>query len=258
MADVLILTLDFETPPRADELGELFAALARDYKDLTKGRVLVVSRLETGSLIAHLQDLASAAGPYVNHALEYAKGVKGIADFAKLLRDWFSKAKSGKAKKQLYHRGRKTAGQRSVEKMLDIAASSNSAFWIKLITPEGETIEAELTPPQAIQAKDEALAHQPAKVATQVVPRLTTGLVAVPEVRKAIGSLYDANVANLSASEVQAIIDALISVLQAAGLSYLIDQIATDLANRGMLMLAAELGSRAHRGGTQEPPLTTT
>lgn len=61
----LVLTIDSETPLPADEVGELLAALARDCREMTRGRVLVVSRVENGSIIATLTDAALAAAPYV-------------------------------------------------------------------------------------------------------------------------------------------------------------------------------------------------
>ena len=151
MADELIVTLSFETPPRADDLGELLTALARDYRDMTKGRVLVATRLEFGSTIIWLKDLAQHALPYVKDALEVAKGVKAIADFARLLNDWLNRAKSGKAKKQLYHRGRKPPALRSIEAIIKIAASAGGTIRIKHIGANGETFEVEMTSTQAAE-----------------------------------------------------------------------------------------------------------
>jgi hypothetical protein len=64
MEHQLVITIDCETAPSAADVGELFVALARDYKDITKGRSLVVARIEQGSIIAILTDWASQALPY--------------------------------------------------------------------------------------------------------------------------------------------------------------------------------------------------
>jgi hypothetical protein len=258
MSHELIITFDFETPPPAGELGELFSALARDYRDMTKGRVLVVASLETGSLIAALKDYALLALPHAKDAVEVAKGIKAVADLAKLLKDWLDRAKSGKAKKQLYRRGRKTPGQRSVEAIVKIAASTGSAVRVKHTTAKGETIEVEMTPLQAKNARHEALAEQPLQIGTEGAPRQLKG--AIPDMRRAIDRLYDPNLAELTSSEPEAVIDALVAVLQAAKLSYLADQIADDLANRGMLALSEALRAKMIHAsdGKREPPLTTT
>ncbi|MEO6841589.1 MAG: hypothetical protein ABI192_12560 [Bradyrhizobium sp.] len=109
MENELILTVEYEIPPAADDLGELFAALARDYDDLTAGRTLVVSRVESGSLIATLTDLALAVAPYVKDALAVGAAIKGIADLAKLLKSLLEKAKSDPPEKPLKRRRKKKA-----------------------------------------------------------------------------------------------------------------------------------------------------
>jgi hypothetical protein len=244
MSNELIVTLDFETPPPADELGELFSALARDYRDLT-GRVLAIASLEAGSIIATLKDYALLALPHVKDAVEVAKGIKAVADLAVLLKDWIDRAKSGEAKKQLYRRGRKTPGQRSIEAIVKIAANSGCAVRVKHTTAK-ETIEVEMTPSQAIKAREEALVEQ---VATEVVPlRLEEARPVLPDVQRALGRLYDPNLAQLSSSETQAVIDVLVTVLRAAKLGHLADQIADDLARRGMETLAALLRAKMRPG----------
>jgi hypothetical protein len=244
MSNELIVTLDFETPPPADELGELFSALARDYRDLTKGRVLAVASLEEGSIIATLKDYALLALPHVKDAVEVAKGIKAVADLAAVLKDWIDRAKSGKAKKQLYRRGRKTPGQRSVEAIVKIAANSGCAVRVKHTTAK-ETIEVEMTPSQAIKAREEALVEQ---VATEVAPlRVEEARSVLPDVQRALGRLYDPSFAELSSSEGQVVIDVLVTVLRAAKLGHLADQIAADLAKRGMETLAALLRAKMDR-----------
>ncbi|WP_369721327.1 hypothetical protein AB8Z38_30535 [Bradyrhizobium sp. LLZ17] len=99
MDDQLVITIEYETAPRADDLGELFVALARDYKDMTKGRVLVVSSIHQGSIWATLTDWALVAVPYLKDAVEIAKGTKALADFGKLLKEQINGAKSPQAKK---------------------------------------------------------------------------------------------------------------------------------------------------------------
>ncbi len=124
MANELILTLNFETPPPADELGEVFAALGRDYRDSTKGRVLVVTSVRDGSIIATLTDLALTVSPYVAGGVATVAAVNSLTTFAKNLKEWFGKAKSDEGKKRLYRKGKKASGQRSVEAIVKTAATT--------------------------------------------------------------------------------------------------------------------------------------
>ena len=126
MDDQLIITIEYETAPRADDIGELFAALARDYKDMTKGRVLVVSSIHQGSIWAILTDWALQAAPYIKDTVEVAKGAKALADFAKLLKELITSAKSLEPKK-LAPRRRKKTGHRSLEAIVKIAADKGRA-----------------------------------------------------------------------------------------------------------------------------------
>src|SRR4051794_2271870 len=142
MAHELVLTFDFETSLPADELGEVFTALARDYRDMTKGRVLVVKRVESGSIIATLTDAALAAAPYAAGSVAVIVAINSLAEFAKNLKEWFSHAKSDKGKKRLYRRGKKSPGQRSVEAIIKTAASTGSRVRVKHTTEKGETLEA--------------------------------------------------------------------------------------------------------------------
>jgi hypothetical protein len=146
MANELILTLKFETPPPADELGEVFAALGRDYRDSTKGRVLVVTSVRDGSIIATLTDLALTMGPYVAGGVATVAAVNSLTTFAKNLKEWFAKAKSDQGKKRLYRKGKKASGQRSVEAIIKTAATTGSYVHVKHTSANGETLEAELTP----------------------------------------------------------------------------------------------------------------
>lgn len=257
MEDQLIITIDYETAPRADDLGELFTALARDYKDVTKGRVLVVKSIENGSIIATLTDWAIQTIPYVKDAVEFARGAKALADFGKVLKEWIDGAKTGK-KKLPQRRSRKSQGQRSVQAIVRIAADEGRAVRVKHTTPKGETFEVEMSGPQAIKLTEEAFSSQTRVVEFNDAPRIAGAKLALPDVRQAIDRLYEPGI-DLSSGGEGAIIDALIVVLQAANLSYLIPQIAADLSNRGMHALASALQDRAHNSdGKHEPPLTTT
>jgi hypothetical protein len=258
MDDQLIITIEYETAPRTDDLGELFVALARDYKDMTKGRVLVISSIHQGSIWATLTDWALVAAPYLKDAVEFAKGAKALADFGKLLKEQITSAKSPEPKKRGQPRRRKKTGHRSLEAIVKLAADNGRAVRVKHTSAKGETLEVEMSGETAILIREEALsaAAEPREDISERPPRAQA---ASPDVNKAFGQLYSPTAAGLSVSEAQAVIDVVVDVLQGAGLGYILPQIAADLSNKGFLTLASALAAKLNQSrGEQEPPLRST
>jgi hypothetical protein len=234
----------------------LFTALARDYRDISHGRVLVVASLENGSLIAKLRDLALLAVPHLQDAVEVAKGAKAIADLAKLLRDWLGRVKTGRVKRELYRPGRKKRGAPSIEAILKIAANSRSHVRVKHTTAKGEAFEVELTPIEAIQAREKALAELDSVSRDVNAP---SDRLAVPVVQTALQRLIHAETEGLSSQELEAIVETMVKVLLTAGLSPFLDQIASDLDHRGLHKLASSVRQQIRTShGKHEPPLSTT
>src|SRR5688500_13229874 len=141
MANELVLRFDCELPPPADELGEVFAALARDYREMSKGRTLVVTRVDSGSIIITLTDAVLAAAPYlaagVGGGLAVMTAINTVAEFAENLRNWFGRAKSDEGKQRLYRKGKKSPGQRSIEAIIKTAAATRSHVSVKHTKPNG-------------------------------------------------------------------------------------------------------------------------
>ena len=259
MDDQLIITIDYTTAPRADDLGELFAALARDYKDTTRGRVLVVYSIQQGSIRAILTDWALQATPYIKDAVEIAKGAKALADFGKLLTGLIHGAKSPETKALSPPRRRKKPGQRSVEAILKIAAENGRAVRVKHTSPKGETLEVEMNAETAIRIREEMLSDAPAPREDLIPERLSQSSGAELDVRKVLEQLYSPTAADLSVSDAQVVIDVFVDVLQGAGLGYVLPQIVMDLSNKGLFTLASALAAKLNQSrGNKEPPLTST
>jgi hypothetical protein len=258
MDDQLIITIEYETAPRADDFGELFVALARDYKDMTKGRVLVVSSIHQGSIWATLTDWALVAAPYIKDVVEFAKGAKALTDFGKLLKEQINGAKSPEPKKLGQPRRRKKTGHRSLEAIVKIAAEKGRAVRVKHTSANGETLEVEMPGETAILIREEALSSAAEHREDILSERLPRAQAALPDVKRALGQLYSSTAADLSVSEAQAVIDVVVEVLQGAGLGYILPQIAADLSNRGFLTLTSALAAKLNQSrGEQEPPLTS-
>ena len=249
MADELILKLDFERAPSAEDLGEIFSAIARDYHEMSKGRTLVVIRVEGGSIIATLTDSAFV---WVGAGLAVMAAINTLAEFAKNLKTWFDYAKSHKEKKRLYRKGKKSPGQRSVEAIIKTASQVS----MKYNPAEGEALEVEMTPAETIRAREQLHADDIKKTRREPMQRIQRS---APEIQKTIEQLEQVGAQNLSPSEIHAVVNAIVSVLKATGAGYLLPQIASELEMHGFHSIAHTLRQHIHSsGGTQEPPLTTT
>ena len=256
MADEIVLTFSFESPLPADGLGEVFVALARDYKEATKGRILVIKSIQGGSIIVALTDAAIAIAPYAGVAVAGVGAVNAVATFAKNLKEWFGRAKSDEGRKRLYRRGKKAAGQRSVEAIIATAAKNGLGVRVKHMSPNGEILEAELTPAQAVQAYEMPVV-QPARVAE--IEATERRALARPDVMVAIEKLRDAGNANLSPIQIESLVDIIVTALQLAGAEYTLPSIASHLEMHGMHEFAEAV--RKHikgSGGTFVPPINTT
>jgi hypothetical protein len=75
-AEIMVAIVGGQPIPAA-MLGNLIIALSRDYKALNRGRTLVVSRLETGSLLVFVQDAYYAVQPYLADGVSLSKGGGG-------------------------------------------------------------------------------------------------------------------------------------------------------------------------------------
>jgi hypothetical protein len=92
----MTLTIRNELPLKADEIGSLLKALAADYRRLSRGRTLVVERLETGSLIAHLMDMFFLLKPHAHDLVETAAAIKAGEYLLNTLKKIYSEIKSKK------------------------------------------------------------------------------------------------------------------------------------------------------------------
>jgi hypothetical protein len=146
----LMLRIADGRPLQASELGELLSALARDYRQMNRGRSLAVVRIETGSLLIFLQDAVLAAKPLLSDAVEIAKGGKALLDFAKGIEDLIGKKKTPSTD---LAEGRKEGPYRSIEAMVKTAADAGSELTIKHVANDGESLEVHLTPKDAVEIR---------------------------------------------------------------------------------------------------------
>lgn len=257
MAYDFTLTFDFETPLSAEALGEVVAALGRDYREFSDGRELVVTRIETGSIVLTLTDAALTTLQYASAVavagLATIQAINSLSTFADNLKKWFGRAKTDEGKRKLSRRSKKTPGQRSVEAITKVAAASGSAVTVRHIKPDGEILEASLTPAEAIAAQPDEREKN-----TKVVNIPQQRLLEAPAVREAMKRLEDAGRKNLSPTQVDAIVGVVVAVLNAAYVGHLLPEIASELDARGLGAVADAIREHIRPRGATEPPVTTT
>lgn len=259
MDDKLILTIENEAPLPADSLGELFTAFARDYRDLTRGRTLVVAQLEQGSTIIEWTDAVLAtAAHYFKEAAEIAKAIKSLADLASTLKSLLGSKKKRSPAPRISRRRRKKPGERSVEAIAKIAAESGCHVRLKRTTPEGEMLEFELTPTEARTFRDELRLEQEANPGLEafrapIVHGQGTSN-ALPMVTKSIERLYQAGDGALSPTEIDQIAETLVGILKGAGLSSFVEKIASGFEMHGLHQVAWALRQKASRSSNDHGP----
>ncbi|MTV16752.1 MULTISPECIES: hypothetical protein [Bradyrhizobium] len=255
MANEIILTFDYEESPAAEDLAEVFAALARDYRETSGGGTLVVTRVQSGSITVMVTDALLAALPHVQTAavstLAVMAAVNTVDKFAENLKKWFGQAKTDEGKKRLYKKGKKQSGQRSVEAIINTAAKTRSRAKVKHIKANGETLEAEITPIEAVAIKEATASPEAGpKLVQNDYPR---ALAARPDVEFAVEQLRQAGSENLSQSQIEAIVEIIVSTLKTSGASRILPEIASQLEIHGLYDFARAV--RRHISGrTLEPP----
>lgn len=148
----LLIAIRNEVPLPAARVGDLLSALARDYRQMHRGRTLVVSRLQTSSLHIFLRDAYQAVEPYLKNAVEGAKGGKAIFDFAKSIREAMTRKKQLEA----VPGSPKSGPHRSIQAMVKVAAETGSELTVRHVAADGSSFEVELTPIQAIAIRERA------------------------------------------------------------------------------------------------------
>jgi hypothetical protein len=244
------VTIDYEKPIPAVELGNLIAAMARDYRAASRGRTLTVTRVATGSIQIFFQDAYEVASPYVAHAVEIAKGTKALSDFAKLLRDTFSSLKKGTTSQRS-----KEGAYRTAQASLKMALEHGADFHFKETCGDVATVEFTVTPHDASTVKE--IAEMPIDPAAY--DHILKSLPSAQLPTLGIEPFRDMMTApGVSPQQRATLASAVVSVLKQAGQSHLIFRLIENLERSGLPDLAREVRIAAKMGGGQnntEPPL---
>jgi hypothetical protein len=144
-------------PIPAADLGSLLTDLATDYQRLYTGRTLVVVGLETGSIITMLQEAYTTLAPYGPMAIDVLHAAKNLSDFVTLLKGIIGTATD--PKKGWLSRKKKRPGDRSAERLLQIALKTDGEVELQRRSPDGEELALRVTSGDAIRIRDKASAR---------------------------------------------------------------------------------------------------
>jgi hypothetical protein len=262
-APELVLTFRNERPIRAVDLGEVFTSLARDYSRINKGRTLVVVRLETGSIVARLQEMYDAIAPYAQTSLEFLKAANNLRRFAEILKGLISKAKDHPEEGDLFRKKRRP-GVGSAERLLRIAMDAGGEVEVRQRLPDGQEIGIKVTSLDAIKIREEAKALEHELVAASKQNALLFGNhlgkdLKIPALRdELVDKLVAASETDSGSAAVHALLGAVATALRDAGLSRVLETVAVKLEKAGHDSLAAAVRAYTKRGApTSEPPLLT-
>lgn len=229
----LILVIDNREPVPAFALSELLAALARDYRKQNRSRTLVVARVEDGSILITLLDMAQAALPYIKGAVEAAKGGKALIEFGRSVAELLTAKKNKQAAaEQLQSK----SPSRSVEKILKLAVDAKCSVRLRQIEADGSCLEVEVTPLEALVIQESehgaqegsAVGHP--KIVQERVPEAKRAAVIADEIeRLQISEQSSANGA----------LQVIISIIKRSGDAALLMSLAIELEGRGYKEIAA-------------------
>ena len=231
----LILVIENEQPVPALALSELLAALARDHRKQNRTRTLVVARVEDGSILITLLDMAQAAIPYAKSAVEVAKGAKAIIEFGKTLAGLLKAIKNDQA---AVERPQSKPPTRSIERILKLAVDANCSVRLRQDEADGSCLEVEVTPSEALAIRKN---EQDAKEAS-ALDGSAIFQERVPEVKRVVeitDELEQLQVSDeLSASGALQII---LAIINRSGDAELLMSVAMELEGRGYKDLAAAI-----------------
>jgi hypothetical protein len=243
----LLLVIRNEHPIRAADFAQLFSDLAKDYKRISNGRDLVITRISQGSLLTLLHDAAGVFGD-VNSLVTFGKTLAALTVIAL--------GASAGASKLLNSR---KAGTQTIKSLAKMAFESDAEVEMQYQRSWGkEDFFLRLTPADARQIQ-QATDEKSASVKTR-------SLIA-PEKQKVLGAAQSREIKDAlvriaergdeSVSDLQAIIDAIVGILGIHSSTYVFEIVA-ELEGQGHIAVAQLLRDafeRSTAGRNSIPPL---
>lgn len=231
--DRIVLIIGNRQPVAALAVSELLAALARDYRKQNRARTLVISRVEDGSILITLLDMAQTAMPYAKGVVEAAKGGKAIIDFGKSLTGLLKAKKDGQGSVE---QSPSNAPERSIEKIVKLAVEADCNVRIQQIEADGSRLEVEVTRSEAVAIQERDHYAKEANKLSQV----SVAYLRDSDAKRAAKIVDDFERLQLSdKSTDNDALQVIISTLKRAGDDRLLESLAIELEARGFKHLAA-------------------
>ncbi|MBB3932401.1 hypothetical protein GGR25_003459 [Kaistia hirudinis] len=221
----LVISFHNGKPISATQLSAILKALDSDYRRIT-GRDLVVARLEIGSTWIWLIDIATEAGGWIKGAAGVAQAVQDLVIFARKLQEGFKCTTTQVPIAQI------GAFDDSVDKSITAMAkaSEETGSTIRLrkmtTTHNGtETIDVEVTPPQAKEARKRVKGRP--KSARPASPMILKSIAHHDDLISTMRSLPQA------AGDMESVIRAVVRATVLNGGQYILEQVAVTLEGEG-------------------------
>lgn len=258
----LVIRIDHNSPLAVSDLGRLFIDLSDDYSKMNKGRTLVVTRLQQGSLIAILQDAAIAVSNYTQAATEVFTALKSLKKFSEAVRGIINSAQSSGLEVDLF-KGKRRAGIRSAESLLKIAIETKGDVTFQCRTVEGDDISIQINSLEAQKVRERARisaaklaiknesSPQIASVKQRLMLPTSPDSFADPRriadefaaLAKSSGSLDKATL-----DTIREVVAVFASFLRMSGRDDVLESVAYDLEARGQMDLAEIVRSHINKG----------
>jgi hypothetical protein len=231
-AGQLILTISNNRPIIVADLGTLLTSLSRDYRQISRGRNLVVTNIETNSIHVSITDALIAlpylvaGAKYIKDGIEFTKAVKAIIEFGQSIKHSIEKKRHDPSS------GSREGPWRTIEAMVDSAAKNECDLDFRYSGGDGEKLEARLTHADATKIKRAERAHG---------RKPTSKGIAVADIAAFAEEIEQLRSVKLTAA--QPLIIAIVRLLHQTGNEHLVETLAHELERRGHSQWAQQVRS---------------
>ena len=244
-ASGFVLTVHNERPLGVADLAELLSALSRDYRQINRGRNLVVTRIETGTIHISITDYLIASIPilagsarYIADSIEIARAGKAIFEFVQSIRNSIEKKRRDRSS------GSKDRPWRTLEAMAKVAARNQCNLDLVYSSSDGEKVEARLTHTEAVKIRRKT--RDATKSSDGVPEKIETEIVVASDVKLIADQIERQGPASLVESH--PLIVAVVRLLRQTGNENLVEMLARELESRGLSTWAKEVRKVSRHG----------
>lgn len=246
----LVIELDNSRPISLRQLGQLYTDLARDYRQFSGGRELLIDRILHGSIITYLIEAVAVIG-----------GANTIITFGKSIAGWLSNS----SKVATVHDPIESEVLRSAERLADLATKTKSRIRLKCQSNSGGLeLLVDMSPTDAKVAKKKIAAAKKLKASGKTVvtelslDHRTLRQLSPNSLGPALSKFASLQSANPHSPEYSMIIEAIVQILIENHMNDILLQIADDLDGKNASATADLIRDAVRKASKNgEPPLLT-